>query len=64
MILFRVGKTLEQRHGLVIEALRTRDVEAARETILAEVNQTRESILEHVIEEEGVFWRLDNRASE
>jgi len=64
MILCRVGETLERRHSLVIEALRTRDVAAARQTILAEVNQTREAILEHVIEEEGVFWRLGNRVSE
>lgn len=64
MILCRVGETLERRHSLVIEALRTRDVAAARQTILAEVNQTREAILEHVIEEEGGFWRLGNRVSE
>ena len=60
MILCRVGKTLENRHSLVIEALRTRDIAKARNTILAEVNQTRETILEHVIEEEGVIWRMGN----
>lgn len=64
MILCREGKTLESRHSRVIEALRTRDVAAARQTLLAEVNQTREDILECVIEEDGAFWRLGNRVSE
>ena len=64
MVLCRVGETLECRHALVTEALRTRDVAAARQAMLNEVNETRETILERVIEEEGAFWRLGNRASE
>ncbi len=64
MILCRVGETLEHRHSLVIEALRTRDVAAACQTMLAEVNETSKTILECVIEEEGAFWRLGNRTSE
>ncbi len=64
MILCREGKTLESRHSRVIEALRTHEAAAARQTILAEVNQTREDILERVIEEDGAFWRLGNRVSE
>ncbi len=64
MVLCRVGETLERRHALVIEALRTRDVAAARQAMLNEVNETRETILERVIQEEGAFWRLGNRASE
>ena len=64
MILCRDGETLERRHSLVVEALRARDVAAARQTILAEINKTSKSILECVIEEEGAFWRLGNRTSE
>ncbi len=63
MVLCRVGETLERRHALVIEALRTRDVAVARQAILDEVSETRETILERVIQEEGAFWRLGNRAS-
>ncbi len=63
MVLCRVGETLERRHALVIEALRTHDVAAARQAMLDEINETRETILERVIEEEGPFWRLGNRAS-
>ena len=64
MVLCRVGETLERRHALVIEALRTRDVAAARQAMLTEVNETRETILERVIEEDGAFWRLGNRTLE
>lgn len=61
MVLCRVGETLEHRHALVIEVLRTHDVAAARQAMLNEVNETRDTILERVIEEEGAFWRLGNR---
>ncbi len=64
MVLCRAGETLEPRHALLIEALRTRDVAAARQAMLNEINQTRETILERVIQEEGTFWHLGNRASE
>ncbi len=61
MVLCRVGETLERRHALVIEALRTHDVATARQAMLDEINETRETILERVIQEEGAFWRLGNR---
>ncbi|MDY6875331.1 MAG: GntR family transcriptional regulator [Chloroflexota bacterium] len=64
MVLCRVGEALERRHMLVIQALRTRDVTAARQAMLAEVNETRDTILERVIQEEGAFWRLGNRTLE
>ena len=64
MILCRVGETLERRHSRIIETLRARDVAAARQTLLAEVNATSKTILERVIEEEGAFWRLGNQSSE
>jgi DNA-binding GntR family transcriptional regulator len=62
MVLCRAGETLERRHARVIEALRTGDVVAARQAMLDEVNETRDTILERVIQEEGAFWRLGNRA--
>jgi hypothetical protein len=43
--------------------LRTRDVVVARQAILDEISETRDTILECVIQEEGAFWRLGNRAS-
>ena len=64
MVLCRVGETLEHRHSLVLEALRARDVAAARQAMLIEVNETHKTILERVIEEEGASWPVGNRTSE
>ena len=61
MALCRAGETLERRHARLIEALRTRDTATARQTMLSEINETYETILERVIQEEGAFWRLGNR---
>jgi DNA-binding GntR family transcriptional regulator len=63
MVLCRAGQRLESRHALLIKALRTRDVVTARQAMLNEINETRETILERVIQQEGAFWRLGNRAS-
>jgi DNA-binding GntR family transcriptional regulator len=62
MVLVRMGETLEPRHAQIIEVLRSRDVEAARQVMLSEVNETRAAILEGVIEQEGAFWRLGSRS--
>ncbi|MDY7078954.1 MAG: GntR family transcriptional regulator [Chloroflexota bacterium] len=62
MVMCRVGETLESRHAIVIEALRTQDAEAACQAMLDEVNETRDTILERVIQQEGAFWRLGSRA--
>jgi DNA-binding GntR family transcriptional regulator len=58
MVMCRVSNKLESRHALLIEALRTHDAEIARQAMLNEINETRETILEHVIQEEGASWRL------
>lgn len=63
MVLCRAGKTLKARHALVIEALCTRDVTVARQAMLDEVNETRETIMECIIQEEGSFWRLGGQDS-
>ncbi len=63
MVLCRAGETLEPRHALLIKALRTHDAVAARQAMLNEINETRETIMERVIQEEGAFWRLGNRDS-
>ena len=64
MVLRRFGHELEDRHAPLIEALRSGDATAVRQAMLEEVNQTRETILEGVIQEDGAFWRLGSRASE
>lgn len=64
MVLSHMGETLETRHAKLIKVLHTQDVLAARQAMLDEVNETRETILERVIEEEGAYWRLGARSSE
>jgi DNA-binding GntR family transcriptional regulator len=64
MVMSRMGETLETRHAKLIEVLRARDAAAAGQAMLAEVNETRDAILERVIEEEGPFWRLGTRSSQ
>ena len=61
MVLCHAGETLRPRHARLIKALRTHDVAVARQAMLDEINETRETILEYVIQEEGAFWRLGNR---
>ncbi len=57
-VFVHTGDEIEKRHNRLIEALRSRDVAVARETILEEVNETREITLAHVIEKEGATWYL------
>ena len=61
MVMCRVSDSLETRHARLIQALRTRDAAIARQAMLDEVNETRQTIVERVIQEEGAFWRLGNR---
>jgi len=63
MVLSHMGETLETRHVKLIGALRTRDALTARQAMLDEINETREVILERVIEEEGAYWRLGDRSA-
>ena len=63
MVLCRSGKTLERRHARIIKTLRARDVAAACQAMLDEVNETRDTILESVIQEGGTFWHLGTPAS-
>jgi DNA-binding GntR family transcriptional regulator len=64
MVMCRVSDKLESRHAVLIEGLRTHDAEIARQAMLNEISQTRETILEHVIQEEGAFWRLGDRTKQ
>jgi DNA-binding GntR family transcriptional regulator len=64
MVLCRFGHELEDRHAPLIEALRSGDATAARQAMLEEIDETREAILESVIQEDGAFWRLGSHSSE
>jgi len=60
MVMCRAGSTLESRHAIVIDALRKQDVEAARQAISMEIDETAEHVLQRVIQEEGESWHLDS----
>ncbi len=52
---------VEERHRLLIDALRSHDLIMARQTLLEEITETREFTLSHVIEKEGTTWYLGSR---
>jgi DNA-binding GntR family transcriptional regulator len=58
MVMRRAGKEMEFTHKRIVEALRERNVETARQAMLDELLETRELILDHVISAEGAYWHL------
>ncbi len=60
-VFVHTGEEVEKRHKRLIEALRTREVEVARQAIFDEVNDTREITLEHVIQKDGAAWYVGIR---
>ncbi len=55
------GQEIEDRHQLVIEALRTHDAEKAKQSIISEVNTTQEITMAHVMEKDGAAWYLNTQ---
>jgi DNA-binding GntR family transcriptional regulator len=58
MVVRGAGKTQVHTHAHIVEALRTHDVAAARQALLDEINETRDIILDRVIQHEGDSWHL------
>jgi len=50
------GEEIKKRHKCLIEALRTGDVDTARETIREEMNEIRQITLDLVIQEDSAAW--------
>jgi DNA-binding GntR family transcriptional regulator len=55
-VFVHTGEQVEKRHKHLIEALRMREVEVARQMILDEVRETREITLDHVVQKDGAAW--------
>jgi DNA-binding GntR family transcriptional regulator len=53
------GLTQQYTHEHIVAALRARDIAAARLAMLNEITETRDTILDRVIQAEGASWRLD-----
>jgi len=58
MVLVSTSEMLEHGHARLIEALRSGEPAKARRAMLEELNQTRETTMECVIQEQGDYWRL------
>jgi DNA-binding GntR family transcriptional regulator len=61
MVLRHAGETMQYTHAHIAEALRSRDMGAARQAMLNELLDTREVVLERVIQEQGDSWHLDRQ---
>ncbi len=59
MVLRHAGKSQEITHSHVVDALQAHDVEAARQALLEDIENSRDAILDMVIEEEAGAWHLD-----
>jgi DNA-binding GntR family transcriptional regulator len=58
MVVRGAGKTQMNTHARIVEALRARDVEEARQALLDELTETREVIMERIIAHDGARWRV------
>jgi DNA-binding GntR family transcriptional regulator len=62
MVMRHAGATQPHTHARIQEALRTHDVAAARQAMLQEINETRDVLLDRVMQEEGSYWALGTHA--
>lgn len=58
MVLRQAGKTMQYSHTRIIEALRSRDAALARQAMLDELSETRQIVLERVIQKQGNVWHV------
>jgi DNA-binding GntR family transcriptional regulator len=58
MVLRYAGEMMHHSHARIIKALRAHDMDAARQAMLDELNETREIVLDRVIQEQGNAWHL------
>ncbi len=59
MVLRHAGKTMEASHGRIINALENRDLETARKALFDDIEDTRESALERIMQTEAATWHLE-----
>jgi GntR family transcriptional regulator, rspAB operon transcriptional repressor len=58
MVMRRAGKTMETTHEKILEALHAQDVEAARQSLLDDIDRAHEAILDRVMEGDASSWHL------
>jgi DNA-binding GntR family transcriptional regulator len=58
MVVRRAGQSMKRSHGRIVKALSSGDADAARRALLEELTDTREIVLDQVIQEQGQSWHL------
>ena len=58
MVMRRAGKTMEITHEHIIEAMKTQNVETARQALLDDIDRAHEAILDSVMEGDANSWHL------
>ncbi len=58
MVLRHAGETQAQSHARIVAALRARDPAAARQALLEEITETRQTILDRLMQDEGASWEI------
>jgi GntR family transcriptional regulator, rspAB operon transcriptional repressor len=58
MVMRRAGKTMENTHKRIVEALNAHDAEAARQNLLDDIDRAHEAILDNIMEEDSESWHL------
>jgi DNA-binding GntR family transcriptional regulator len=58
MVMRRAGRSMQQSHSRIIQALRARDPKAACAALSDELADTRSVVLDRVIQEQGAAWHV------
>jgi DNA-binding GntR family transcriptional regulator len=62
MVLRHAGKSQEITHARIVDALERHDIEAARKTLLDDIETSTDAIMDGVLEEGAANWRLSSSA--
>lgn len=64
MVMRQGGRSQDITHAKIVAALEDHNVEVARRALLDEIDTSRDTILDGVMQEEAAYWHLDaNRSS-
>ena len=59
MVMRQGGRSQDVTHAKIVAALEEQNVEAARQALLDEIDTSRDTILDGVMQEEAAYWHLD-----
>jgi DNA-binding GntR family transcriptional regulator len=59
MVLRHAGKSQEDTHARIVAALEAHNSESARQAMQDEIDETRDAILDRVLQEEAAYWHIE-----